>query len=196
MRDLPWPARFDGAFCVGNSFGYLDDEGNAAFLRAVAAVLKPGGTVCPRDADGPRESARASPGTALVEGRRDVPAGAGIGSDHTRSRLDISTRFLSNGCFEVRHGSHRAYRYAELYQLMEGIGIRCVRRHAMDARRAHRDVHRDSTIMPVIVSDCHTTWSNDVPPFPVITIRVGDGAPPPWGNRRGNTVISIEDRRG
>ena len=35
MRDLPWPGRFDGAFCVGNSFGYLDDEGNAAFLRAV-----------------------------------------------------------------------------------------------------------------------------------------------------------------
>ena len=35
--------RFDGAFCVGNSFGYLDDEGNAAFLRAVRAALKPGG---------------------------------------------------------------------------------------------------------------------------------------------------------
>jgi len=30
----------------------------------------------------------------------------------------------------------------------------------------------------------------------VITIRVGDGAPPPWGNRGGNTVISIEDNRG
>ena len=30
MRDLPWQARFDGAFCVGNSFGYLDDEGNEA----------------------------------------------------------------------------------------------------------------------------------------------------------------------
>jgi len=42
MRDLPWPGRFDGAFCVGNSFGYLDEEGNAAFLRAVAASLKPG----------------------------------------------------------------------------------------------------------------------------------------------------------
>jgi len=48
----------------------------------------------------------------------------------------------------------------------------------------------------VIVSDCHTTWSSDVPPFPVITIRVGDGPPPPWGNRGGNTVISIEDERG
>src|SRR5262249_26056897 len=42
MRDLPWHGGFDGAFCVGNSFGYLDDEGNAAFLRAVRATLKPG----------------------------------------------------------------------------------------------------------------------------------------------------------
>jgi SAM-dependent methyltransferase len=43
MRDLPWRAHFDGAFCVGNSFGYLDDAGNAAFLGAIGAVLKPGG---------------------------------------------------------------------------------------------------------------------------------------------------------
>lgn len=42
MRDLPWRARFDAAFCVGNSFGYFDDEGNATFLAAVASVLKPG----------------------------------------------------------------------------------------------------------------------------------------------------------
>jgi hypothetical protein len=26
MRDLPWRDTFDGAYCVGNSFGYLDDE--------------------------------------------------------------------------------------------------------------------------------------------------------------------------
>jgi 2-polyprenyl-3-methyl-5-hydroxy-6-metoxy-1,4-benzoquinol methylase len=32
MRDLPWSARFDGVFCMGNSFGYLDDEGNVLAL--------------------------------------------------------------------------------------------------------------------------------------------------------------------
>ena len=42
MRDLPWPERYDGAFCCGNSFGYLDDEGDREFLRAVASALKPG----------------------------------------------------------------------------------------------------------------------------------------------------------
>jgi predicted metal-dependent peptidase len=45
----------------------------------------------------------------------------------------------------------------------------------------------------VIVSDCRTPWPADVPPFPVITIRVGDGAAPPWGDRGNNRVITIVD---
>jgi predicted metal-dependent peptidase len=45
----------------------------------------------------------------------------------------------------------------------------------------------------VIVTDCHTPWPAKTPPFPVITIRLGDGAPPPWGNRGANRVITIED---
>ena len=43
MRALPRKAAFDAAFCMGNSFGYLDDAGNAAFLVAVARALVPGG---------------------------------------------------------------------------------------------------------------------------------------------------------
>ena len=46
----------------------------------------------------------------------------------------------------------------------------------------------------VIVTDCQTAWPAEVPPFPVVTIRVGDGLPPPWGHRGKNTVITIEDR--
>jgi len=42
MRDLPTGPPFDGAFCFGNSFGYLDDDGDAAFLRAMHAALRPG----------------------------------------------------------------------------------------------------------------------------------------------------------
>jgi predicted metal-dependent peptidase len=45
----------------------------------------------------------------------------------------------------------------------------------------------------VVVSDCRTPWPKEAPPFPVITIRVGDGPPPPWGNHGGNKVITIED---
>jgi predicted metal-dependent peptidase len=45
----------------------------------------------------------------------------------------------------------------------------------------------------VVVSDCHTAWPDEAPPFPVITIRVGDGAPPPWSERGTNTLITIDD---
>ena len=44
MRDLPWRKKFEGVFCFGNSFGYLDDKGNADFLKSALTVLKPGGT--------------------------------------------------------------------------------------------------------------------------------------------------------
>ena len=49
MRDLPWPERFDGAFSFGNSFGYLDDQGNADFFKAVARAPQAGGALRPRD---------------------------------------------------------------------------------------------------------------------------------------------------
>ncbi|HEX4438440.1 MAG TPA: methyltransferase domain-containing protein [Thermoanaerobaculia bacterium] len=42
MRDLPAGAGFDAAFCFGNSFGYLDDAGNRAFLAALSATLRAG----------------------------------------------------------------------------------------------------------------------------------------------------------
>ena len=43
MRNLPFSLEFDGAFCFGNSFGYLDRTGTSEFVRSVGATLKPGG---------------------------------------------------------------------------------------------------------------------------------------------------------
>ena len=45
----------------------------------------------------------------------------------------------------------------------------------------------------IVVTDCQTPWPPQAPPFPVITIRVGDGPPPPWGNQGANKVITIDD---
>jgi SAM-dependent methyltransferase len=42
MRSLPWVSEFDGAYCFGNSFGYLAWEEARHFLAAVARGLKPG----------------------------------------------------------------------------------------------------------------------------------------------------------
>ena len=46
----------------------------------------------------------------------------------------------------------------------------------------------------VIVTDCHTPWPLEAPPFPVITIRVGDGPPPVWGSLGSNRVITIGEK--
>src|SRR4051812_143144 len=43
VHDLPWRDTFDSAYCMGNSLGGLDDDAFAAFLKGVAAALKPGG---------------------------------------------------------------------------------------------------------------------------------------------------------
>src|SRR5215472_1332402 len=41
MRAPP-PGPFDGACCLGNSFGYLSHEDLRGFLRSMLAVLRPG----------------------------------------------------------------------------------------------------------------------------------------------------------
>jgi SAM-dependent methyltransferase len=122
MRDLPWRSRFDGAFCYGNSFGYLDDEGNVAFLRAVAAALKPG--------------ARFILETPMVLenllGHIQERAWWQIGDlrllvvnkyDASTQRLDIEYTFVSDGRVDVRTGSHRAFTYRELTDLIRGAGF-------------------------------------------------------------------------
>jgi len=42
MRQLERTAEFDGAFCFGNSFGYLNPHDAAVFLAAIARAIKPG----------------------------------------------------------------------------------------------------------------------------------------------------------
>jgi SAM-dependent methyltransferase len=122
MRDLPWPGRFDGAFCVGNSFGYLDDEGNAAFLRAVRAALKPGARFVletPMVIENllghlqPRPWWKTGDVHLLVENHYD----------HTTSRLEIDYRCVTGGVVETRRGSHRAFSYRELAALLEESGF-------------------------------------------------------------------------
>lgn len=42
MCDIQWESEFDGGFCVGNSFGYLEFDDMRRFLQNVARALKPG----------------------------------------------------------------------------------------------------------------------------------------------------------
>jgi len=122
MRNLPWRARFDAALCVGNSFGYLDDEGNAAFLRAVYASLKPSGRLVletPMIVENLLRHVRERPWWKVC----DMYLLVANHYDHARSRLDTEYTFVSNGRVEVRQASHRAYTYRELVALIESAGF-------------------------------------------------------------------------
>jgi predicted metal-dependent peptidase len=57
--------------------------------------------------------------------------------------------------------------------------------------RAFVDRAYDPIDLLVIVTDCQTPWPPKAPPFPVVTIRLGEGTPPPWGRLGRNTVVTI-----
>jgi 2-polyprenyl-3-methyl-5-hydroxy-6-metoxy-1,4-benzoquinol methylase len=122
MRDLPWRARFDGAFCLGNSFGYLDDEGNVAFLDAVSAALKPGARFVletPMVLENLLPHLETRPWWKVD----DMHLLVVNQYDPARQRLEIEYTFVSNGRLDVRRGTHRAYTYRELVQLLETAGF-------------------------------------------------------------------------
>jgi SAM-dependent methyltransferase len=135
MRDLPWHDRFDGAFCVGNSFGYLDDEGNLAFLRAVRAALKPGGRFLletPMVLENLLGHLHDRPWWKVG----DVHLLVSNHYDQSSTRLEIEYTFVANGRVDVRRGSHRAYSFRELVLLMESAGF-SVRLDQPWTRQAH-----------------------------------------------------------
>lgn len=123
MRDLPWSEAFDGAFCFGNSFGYLDDEGNAAFLEAIASALKPGAKFIV-DAT----IAESFLPKFHVYERFWVQAGNILllirnSYDHVQGRINTEYTFVREGHVEKRPGSQRIYTYHELCRLLEGAGF-------------------------------------------------------------------------
>lgn len=122
MRDLPWKHEFDGAFCFGNSFGYLDDDGNAEFLKSVSRTLKPGarfvldaGSVAEAILPRFQERTWSQFGDILfLEEQR---------YDHVLSRLDTEYTLIRNGKSEKKVGSHRIYTYREICHLLENSGF-------------------------------------------------------------------------
>jgi SAM-dependent methyltransferase len=122
MRDLPWPGEFEGAFCFGNSLGYLDDQGNTAFLEAVARALRPGARFL-LDYGAAAESLLPN-----YQERRWYEAG-GIyllihnRYDHVHSRIDTAYTFVRDGRVEKRPSTQRVYTYRELCALLAGAGF-------------------------------------------------------------------------
>lgn len=129
MRSLPWRARFDAAFCAGNSFGYFDDDGNREFLASVARALLPGGRFwleypLAAEVGIANDAARVHRDWHLL-GERLVLSDAAL--DAAGKRLETAYTFVDlgrpGGALETRVASYRVYPVAELLGLMASAGF-------------------------------------------------------------------------
>jgi predicted metal-dependent peptidase len=102
-------------------------------------------------------------------------------------QLGYSTEVVVACCDAAVHDVKKVFNAAQL-QLFGGGGT-----DIGAGLRWFTDRKSDPIDLLVIVTDCLTPWPEEKPPFPVITIRVGDGAPPPWGDLDANRVITIEE---
>lgn len=125
MRALPWRAEFDGALCVGNSFGYFDDDGNREFLASVHAALRPGGHFAlsyPLVAElalatrAWRDWQRLGDALLLSESWFDDRRGR---METTYTALDLATRAPR----EEKHASYRIYSRTETETLLRSVGF-------------------------------------------------------------------------
>jgi SAM-dependent methyltransferase len=121
MRELRQTDEFDGVYCVWESFGYFDDEGNQAFLNSVYHALKPGGRflIDTHVAESlfPRFPAR------NWNQIGDLTVLEDCNYDHVQGRFERIWTFIRGEQVERRHLSLRLYTYRELIGLLESAGF-------------------------------------------------------------------------
>ncbi|MBU6450132.1 MAG: class I SAM-dependent methyltransferase [Cyanobacteria bacterium REEB67] len=122
MLQLALHKKFDGAFCLGNSFGYFDRPGTKRFLQVVADHLKPGARFVLDSSmvaetflvnGGEREWVRVGEMLMLVENKYDL----------ADSRVDSEYIFIENGKSEARTATHWIYTTGELCKMLEEAGF-------------------------------------------------------------------------
>ncbi|MFQ5930659.1 MAG: class I SAM-dependent methyltransferase [Acidobacteriota bacterium] len=122
MRHLPWESEFDGAFCFGNSFGYLDHSGMSAFVAAVSRALKPDGrfllqTNMAAESILPRLEGRpwwqVDDILMLIDNRYQI----------RESRMDTKYTFLCGGKRESRKSSHWIYTVGEIQRMLQETNL-------------------------------------------------------------------------
>ncbi len=122
MLDLPWRCEFDGAFCFGNSFGYLDSDGARRFLKAVAGTLKPGSRFL---VDTGMSAESILPG--LLQKRWHKTGDIYVLSEnqyHPREgRLDIQYTFIRGGQTETRPTSSYVLTVNEICRMHVEAGL-------------------------------------------------------------------------
>jgi SAM-dependent methyltransferase len=121
MRDLPWEEAFDGAFCWGNSFGYLDREGVRLLLGSLNRALRPGSRFV---ADIPTVAESLLSGLKERQWHKagDIYVLSDARYDASAARLDIDYTFLREGATETRRATSYIFTAGELRHLFASEG--------------------------------------------------------------------------
>lgn len=127
MRERDFGERFDGVFCFGNSFGYLDGEEARRFLAAIARGLKPGGGFA-LETGMAAESILLMP--AVERGRwyriGDILMLSQYRYQADESRLDVEYTFVRGSEVVTRPSSSYVFTVAELCRMHAEAGLRPV----------------------------------------------------------------------
>jgi cyclopropane fatty-acyl-phospholipid synthase-like methyltransferase len=122
MRAIDAEAEFDGAFCFGNSFSYIDYAESCAFLAAVSRSLKQGARFA-------LESGIAAESLLpKLESRRwmlldDILFLSSNRYDAVESRLDIQYTFIRSGHSETHEACSYIYTLAEIRRMLSNAGL-------------------------------------------------------------------------
>lgn len=122
MRDLPDDGSFDAAYCWGDSFGYMDDAANAAFLDSVRGALRPDGLfaleVQMLAEVLERRFAESDSGMA-----GDISVAIRRGWDRATGRLTVNYDLERDGTTESSWTSYRVYALGELILMLTAAGF-------------------------------------------------------------------------
>lgn len=125
MRDLAFEEAFDGAYSWDTSFGYFDDETNAAILRRLHKALRPGGVLL-LDVLNREYVASRQPSLVWFEGDGCVCMDD-MCVDFLTSRLRVKrTVMFDDGRSKELDYNIRLYALHELGKLLHDIGFRVI----------------------------------------------------------------------
>jgi SAM-dependent methyltransferase len=113
---------FDGAFCFGNSFPYLDRPGVATFLAALSRAIRPGGRLV-IDTGCAAESILPTSLPQRWHRFDDIIMTSKARYIAAASRLDIDYTFIQNGKIETRPSSSYVFTVAELTRMLAEAGF-------------------------------------------------------------------------